>query len=174
MSQQRNGLGQFIRGANGHTFEGRGIWHDHKGYPCIWINDHSVKLHVYIWERAHGPKPNGYEVHHIDLNKDHYALGNLALETNSDHQKLHAGWIRVDGQWAAKPCSRCGLILPFSEFYPRKGYTPSARCKLCHNIAVKERLTRLGPDVCYRYKHDYYIRRTEGLVKTRRLSHARA
>lgn len=102
-------------------FEGHGIFYDQKGYACIWINDRSIKIHVLVWERENGPKPVGHEIHHKDENKGNFSLSNLELLTNSDHQRVHAGWIRENGEWVAKPCNRCHRVLSFDNFYPRKG-----------------------------------------------------
>lgn len=130
--------GRFLPRQDGLQFEGRAIYHDRKRYACIWLNGRDVKLHILVWERANGPKPAGHEIHHRDHDKSNFDLSNLELLTCSDHQRLHAGWVRgEDGQWAAKPCTACLEILPLTEFYPRKGYTPSARCKACHCAATK-------------------------------------
>jgi len=66
---ERNKKGQFIRRTNGKTFEGFGVWYDKKGYPTIWLNNKSVKIHVYVWERKNGEKPKGYDIHHKDFDK---------------------------------------------------------------------------------------------------------
>mgnify|MGYP001605589434 FL=1 len=168
---ERNLQGQFVKGTNGTTFEGFGVWPDAKGYPCIWVDGKSIKLHVLVWERINGPKPRGCDVHHKDLDKGNYSLDNLQLLGHSTHQKIHAGWVMVDGEWIAKPCTRCGKVLPLSEFYPRKGYTPSALCKTCHNIVITERHNE-NPEALRKYKHDYYLRKTEGLVIKRRCQNA--
>jgi hypothetical protein len=156
----RNQLGQFSKGSSGETFEGYGIWYDSKGYPCIWINDRGIRLHVYVWEMEHGPKPVGFDVHHIDFRKQNYSLANLQLLSKSDHQKVHAGWVMVNGDWMAKPCSRCHRILSLTEFYPRKGYAPSALCKKCHCEKTIERLVVGGREAAIKmrnYKHEWYL-----------------
>lgn len=132
VKMDRNEKGQFLKGTNGNTFEGFGISYDAKGYACICINGKPVKLHVYIWERVNGKKPEGCDIHHIDHNKGNYNLSNLQLLTTFDHRKLHAGWKQINGEWVVKPCNRCNRILPLSSFYSRKGKTPSAKCKPCH------------------------------------------
>ena len=96
---KRNKKGQFIKGTNGETYQGFGIWYDTFGYPTVWLNNKSIKLHVYIWEQVNGEKPNGYDIHHKDFNKKNYKLDNLSLETYSDHRKIHAGWVRENGNW---------------------------------------------------------------------------
>jgi hypothetical protein len=113
------------------TFEGNTIWDCDKGYPTIFIDGKNIKVHVYVWERANGPKPKGTDVHHIDENKQNYSLDNLELLSKSDHMKLHAGWIRTNGEWTHKACTKCKIILPISEFYQRNGYPPFSICKPC-------------------------------------------
>ena len=49
-----------------------------------------IRLHRYIWERANGLIPPGYEIHHKDFNKANNDLSNLELLTESEHHKLHA------------------------------------------------------------------------------------
>lgn len=115
-------------------FEGHKIFSDAKGYKIIWLDGKSVKLHVVAWERVHGRKPPGFEIHHIDFNKANYDASNLILLSASDHQKVHAGWTKTNGEWSHKRCSGCKNTLPLDDFYPRKGRAPSAKCKPCHNI----------------------------------------
>jgi hypothetical protein len=133
------------------------IWYDHKGYPCITVAGKEIKLHVFIWEQAHGEKPDGYEVHHKDRNKGNYDLSNLELLTNSDHGRVHAGWVRENGVFVAKPCNRCGQILPLDQFYFVKTRNiQTALCKKCHNEVVAERNKRPeNVEKLREYKRDY-------------------
>lgn len=159
---RRNLKGQYVKGSNGNTYEGFGVWYDRKGYPTIWIGGKSVKVHVYAWERINGAKPAGCVLHHKDYNKANYFLDNLELMSESDHRRLHAGWVRKNGEWVAKPCNRCLLVLPLSGFYPRKGYTPSALCKSCHNAEIKKRNSDPErKEKLKQYKHDYHLRKKE-------------
>lgn len=136
---KRDNNGRFLKGTNGNTFEGFGVWHDKKGYPCIWIDNKIIKLHVYVWERENGKKPKGYDVHHKDFDKRNYNLENLELLSHSDHRRVHAGWIRENGKWIKKPCQDCKELLPLDFFYPRKGMTPSNKCKKCSAKFWKEK-----------------------------------
>jgi hypothetical protein len=138
-----NEKGQFIKRDYGDMFENFAVWYDNKGYPIIYIDGKEVKLHVYIWERANGAKPKGTEIHHLDRDKRNCELSNLKLVTLSEHRRLHAGWIMENGLWIAKPCNRCGRIYPLDKFYQRRGYTPTALCKACHNDSTKERTQRM-------------------------------
>ncbi len=153
---KRNIKGQFIKGSNGNTYEGFGVWYDRKGYPCIWINGKTIKLHIYIWEKAHGNKPKGFDIHHKDFDKKNYVLSNLELLSGSDHRRIHAGWIRKNGFWILKPCKTCKKLLSLNKFYPRKGLTPSNHCILCSNMNNKKRLIS---DPEYREKKRLYLKK---------------
>jgi len=134
------------------------IWLDHKGYPCIWIDSKEIKLHVYIWELANGSKPKGHEIHHIDNNKANYSLANLELLDFSAHRRLHCGWIKKNGIWIAKFCSRCKKTLTLENFYYVKTRNiHSALCKICHNNVVKKR-NKLPQNIekLRTYKREYY------------------
>lgn len=49
-----------------------------------------IRLHRYIWEKYNGAIPKGYDVHHIDKNKDNNNIENLQLLTVHEHQMIHA------------------------------------------------------------------------------------
>ena len=132
MNKSRIIKGRFTKRLGGDRFNGFAVYQDAKGYKCIWINGKDVKVHVFVWEQINGSKPDGYEIHHIDHDKGNYDIENLELLSKSDHRRIHAGWIKTDGEWSHKPCTGCGKILSLDNFYPRKGYTPSAKCKPCH------------------------------------------
>ncbi len=138
MNKSRTKNGRFGKRLDGEMFGNYPVYLDAKGYKLIWLGGRDVKIHVYVWEMAHGPKPKNHEIHHIDHNKGNYSLGNLILLSNSDHRRIHAGWKMLDGEWTHKPCTTCKKILKLSSFYPRKGFTPSSRCKKCHCEITKE------------------------------------
>lgn len=152
-----------LREGSAATFEGFNVKIDTKGYPCIHTNGKLVYLHVLVWERAHGPIPRNYDVHHKDQNKLNYSLENLELLSKSDHKKLHAGWIRENGQWVAKPCGKCKRVLPLSDFNIRKrDHKVSSRCKSCRHKDEYDRRKAFSPE-----------QRTE-FLKRRRESHGRS
>lgn len=53
------------------------------------INGKRYRLHVYVWTYYNCEVPNGYQVHHIDGNKDNNDISNLKLLNNREHQKYH-------------------------------------------------------------------------------------
>jgi len=120
------------------------IWKDKKGYPTIWVDGKNIKVHVILWEEVNGSKPKGFDIHHKDFNKGNYDLDNLELLSQSDHQKLHAGWKKIDGVFCLKPCNGCNKVLSLDKFYPRKGLTPSAKCRGCSKRIWKETARKEG------------------------------
>lgn len=47
------------------------------------------RLHVYVYEKCNGEIPKGYQIHHIDHNKDNNDISNLMLLTRKEHNKIH-------------------------------------------------------------------------------------
>lgn len=58
-------------------------------YKYTRINGVLKGVHKVIWEKAHGPIPDGYEVHHKNGDGNDNRLENLLLLTKSEHIKLH-------------------------------------------------------------------------------------
>lgn len=48
-----------------------------------------VRCHVYVWEKANGKVPSGYDVHHIDHDVSNNRLENLMLVSKSKHRSYH-------------------------------------------------------------------------------------
>ncbi len=120
------------------NYHGKKIFYDQKGYPLIWLDGKSKKIHILEWEKHNGPKPDGMHIHHKDNDKKNWALNNLEIVSQSDHFRIHAGWKGENGVWVGKPCKDCKKILPLIDFYQRKGLTPSNRCIKCSGIYFKE------------------------------------
>lgn len=159
MNRLRNKKGQITARVGGERFERFAVYSDAKGYKLISINGKDIFIHVFVWERVNGKKPEGHEIHHKDGDKSNYSLNNLELLSISDHRRTHAGWIKTEGKWSHKPCTKCVKVLPLEDFYPRKGCTPSARCKPCHCEATRawalnnpEKRKKIGLDYYYRNK----------------------
>lgn len=72
--------------------------------PGDWRYEHRV-----IWERAHGPIPPGYHVHHINGVRDDNRLENLELVNGARHNREHTAerhrngsldnWGPSSGKW---------------------------------------------------------------------------
>lgn len=48
----------------------------------------AVRVHVIVKESFHGPRPEGYEIHHIDGDRSNPELWNLQFVTRSEHLKI--------------------------------------------------------------------------------------
>lgn len=46
-------------------------------------------LHRLMWETFKGQIPNGFQIHHIDGNKENNNLENLECENSLEHQRKH-------------------------------------------------------------------------------------
>lgn len=53
------------------------------------IGTSRIRLHRYMWEKYHGKIPKGFEVHHIDENKDNNEIENFELLTKKKHLLWH-------------------------------------------------------------------------------------
>lgn len=59
-------------------------------YKNVLVDGKTRQEHRLVWEAAHGPIPDGYEIHHVDGNGHNNSLDNLVLLSRSEHTKLHA------------------------------------------------------------------------------------
>lgn len=59
------------------------------GHPLADARGYAYE-HALVWTAAHGPVPEGFEVHHRNEQKDDNRLGNLQLRTKSAHAREHA------------------------------------------------------------------------------------
>lgn len=61
---------------------------DSKGYYRA-ENNFTLFMHRYVWEFYNTEIPEGYEIHHKDLNRGNNNIENLCLLSCSEHKKLH-------------------------------------------------------------------------------------
>lgn len=77
----------------GRSFDtGSGYWQVRKpSWFTGYVKSKQVEEHIVVYCEANGLTeiPEGYVVHHIDLDKLNNDLSNLVLMTNSEHIKLH-------------------------------------------------------------------------------------
>ena len=70
-------------------FNGRIYYRNSKGYyQRMTFRMHF--LHVDVWEYHNRKVRKGYDIHHIDQNKDNNQIENLQCLTRAEHRQLHA------------------------------------------------------------------------------------
>jgi hypothetical protein len=67
-------------------------WVDEFGYRRTKFGGRMAFLHAVAWEITHGPRPDGFEIDHIDGNPSNNAIANLRLATKAEN--LHNTGIR--------------------------------------------------------------------------------
>lgn len=66
---------------------GRYISYD--GYWILTARSKQLREHRVVYEKAFGPIPKGYVIHHINHNKLDNSLSNLMAMSRSEHNKIH-------------------------------------------------------------------------------------
>jgi hypothetical protein len=77
-------------------------------YECTTID--RLMLHNYNWEKINGKIPNGYELHHKDLNKINNEVSNLQLVTPKQHTEIHSKIRNGSGMNKKVKCIETGEI----------------------------------------------------------------
>lgn len=94
--------------------------------PKLKINGKSIATHRYVWEQANGPIPDGWEVHHVDLDRFNNDLSNLQAMPAADHRALHARLNRKHP--IERQCDTCGRTY---RPHPTKRATSKTCSKEC-------------------------------------------
>ena len=105
-----------------------------KGYVRLLQKGMGHKFeHILVWEKYFGKVPEGYQIHHIDGNKENNNIENLQLVTPMEHKRIHEGCKLVLGEWY-KPCSVCGVSKPCTSeyWYYSRGWINGRICKQCY------------------------------------------
>ena len=103
--------------------------------------------HTVVWESAYGPIPAGWQVHHVNGDKQDNRIANLRLVTATEHKRIHSGCELRDGHWW-KPCGVCGEFKPVGAagwYLSREGWPLYGRCRPCHiaRVVSDKRLRRM-------------------------------
>jgi predicted DNA-binding protein YlxM (UPF0122 family) len=69
------------------TYDGIKFTKRNHGYYAATTGERQL-MHRYIWEKYNGPIPKGYDIHHIDHNRENNDITNLAIFTKSEHASL--------------------------------------------------------------------------------------
>ena len=105
------------------------VYHRHKKGYYINMN---LRLHIDVWKFHNGDIPKGYEIHHIDQNKDNNQIENLQCLTRKEHVSVHIELKRAQGLIAPKKpqlvCARCGKS--FTSTIPDAKYCIACRKEL--------------------------------------------
>ena len=72
-------------GRNFYRYDGNPYYWT-KGYP---EQGRSTSLHLYVWERTHGPRPEGFQIHHRVRNFATTDVNDLECIPRSEHARLH-------------------------------------------------------------------------------------
>ena len=71
-------------------FKGRAYQQTKSGYYRHCDKNHiETRLHRVIWEDRFGKIPEGFDIHHVDFNKENNDISNLVCLTKHEHQLLH-------------------------------------------------------------------------------------
>lgn len=111
-----------------------------KGYERVWFEGRLRMEPDVVWEKANGPIPDGFELHHRDEDKLHNVIENLQLVTDLDHKRMHSPHYRrdADGRWE-RLCRTCGewkLADVASWYFSREGWLMYGQCRPCRIAAV--------------------------------------
>ena len=116
-----------------------------KGYLRGNFDGRTRLQHSVLWEKANGPVPFAHRLHHINGDKQDNRLSNLQCVTFLEHNRIHGGCEKRDGEWF-KPCGVCADMLPINDKYfylSREGYPLYGRCRQCHiRIVVQAKKVR--------------------------------
>ena len=47
-------------------------------------------MHIYVWKKERGEIPKGWDIHHIDFNKENNNINNLKCLPKSEHTRLYS------------------------------------------------------------------------------------
>lgn len=61
-----------------------------------------IRLHRYVWEFYNNKIPTGYQIHHIDYNKENNNIENLQILSIKEHMQIHGKIKASDKNWLKK------------------------------------------------------------------------
>lgn len=78
---------------------GRKFYKSKNGY-WVCCTSRLPWAHRWVWINEKGSLPNGFDIHHMDGDKDNNDISNLEMVTRSEHQKKH--WQQGDHEHEMK------------------------------------------------------------------------
>lgn len=109
-----------------------------KPYKHVLHNGTSTGEHRAVWERAHGPIPAGYVVHHKNGNKRDNSLENLELLIHEQHSRHHN-----DRYARTKACENCGREYEPAPTKRKRSKSCSQECR--NTLIARSRLGSKNP-----------------------------
>ena len=125
-----------------------------KGYRMILVDGRLVYEHRVIWEKVHGPIPEGMHIHHVNEDRLDNRIENLRLVDPATHSRIHSGHELRDGEWW-KRCVDCNELKPPAAFSPTGPRTRQSRCRPCAARLRSEQRHRANPNMgrCVQHVH---------------------
>lgn len=107
--------------------------HEVEGYVKVGTQ----YLHQIVWKAYHGIIPNGWEVHHIDINRKNNNIENLVALPREFHQKIH----KSKGKMPKRP----QLMRIYYEFFDEYLVLQRSRDELVKQLKViDDKLHKVG------------------------------
>lgn len=118
-----------------------GRWYRQWREPETGRHVHKMLENRWVWEQAHGPIPEGHDIHHKDHDPTNNSLDNLECkprgEHNAYHQRLREDHRIIDGV-EHRRCQRCREYKPLDCFSLRRAGTYHGYCQSCLSDYVRE------------------------------------
>lgn len=78
-------------------------------YYTARVAGKTKRLHVYLWEKKHGPVPHGFHIHHENGDSSDNRDSNLVATRSTVHKSDHAkGDWNKERETVSKVCKQCG------------------------------------------------------------------
>jgi uncharacterized protein YbdZ (MbtH family) len=71
-------------------YDGKKFTANRSGYYRLTRRDKHISLHRYVWEKQKGKIPTGWDVHHINGNKQDNRISNLECLPKAEHTRKYS------------------------------------------------------------------------------------
>lgn len=121
--------------------------------PKIKIDGKFISTHRHVWAQANGPVPEGWEVHHVDLDRFNNELANLVAMPAAEHRLLHS---RLNQKHPIdKECVVCSKTFRPHPTHRKRAKVCSPACKSILTSRQKTAhnpLRRISPEMSRRIR----------------------